>query len=167
MKDTKIIFICSPYKGFGFKKLRNIRYAKKLTKEAIRRGYQPITPHLYITKVLKDWKKKDRKTGIDVGAHLLSKCQYMLVGTKYGITSGMQIEIEKAGQMDVEMLNSTHNKRDILKAMRDRQKMLDKKSQQQQLKIEKKLAKKRKMQESKKHLKLSIKYLFSVVKKEA
>lgn len=167
MKDTKIIFICSPYRGFGFKKLRNIRYAKKLTKEAIRRGYQPITPHLYITRVLRDWKKKDRKTGLEIGDMLLRQCQYMLVGTKYGITSGMERELNKAKSIDIETINSTHNKRDILKAMKDRQKMLDKKSQQQQLKIEKKLAKKRKIQESKKHLKLSIKYLFSVVKKEA
>ena len=47
----KTAYICSPYSG-DIK--RNKAYARELTLQAIKDGYAPITPHLYITEVLND-----------------------------------------------------------------------------------------------------------------
>ena len=41
-------YICSPYSGDT---KRNKEYARELTLKAIKDGYAPITPHLYITGV--------------------------------------------------------------------------------------------------------------------
>ena len=41
----KTAYICSPYSG-DIK--RNKEYARELTLKAIKDGYAPITPHLYI-----------------------------------------------------------------------------------------------------------------------
>ena len=89
-------YICSPYRGNVFKRIRNRRYARYLTKKAIRMGYAPITPHLYIAQVLNDKIPEERKQGLEVGLKLLRPCKYILIGKKYGISGGMKAEIEKA-----------------------------------------------------------------------
>ena len=89
-------YICSPYRGNVFKRIRNRRYARYLTKKAIRMGYAPITPHLYIAQVLNDKIPEERKQGLEVGLKLLRPCKYILIGKKYGISEGMKAEIEEA-----------------------------------------------------------------------
>lgn len=88
----KTAYICSPYKG---ETERNVEYAKELTKEAIKRGYAPVTPHLYIT----DNKAEERKQGFEIAIKLLGKCDVILIGMKYGITEGMKKEIQKAYEL--------------------------------------------------------------------
>lgn len=92
----KCCCICSPYRGNVFKRIRNRRYARYLTKKAIRMGYAPITPHLYIAQVLNDKIPEERKQGLEVGLKLLRPCKYILIGKKYGISEGMKAEIEEA-----------------------------------------------------------------------
>lgn len=89
-------YICSPYRGNVFERIRNRRYARYLTKKAIRMGYAPITPHLYITQVLNDKIPEERKQGLEAGLKLLKPCKYILIGGKYGISEGMKAEIEEA-----------------------------------------------------------------------
>lgn len=92
----KCCYICSPYRGNVFERIRNRRYARHLTKKAIRMGYVPITPHLYIAQVLNDKILEERKQGLEVGLKLLRPCKYILIGRKYGISEGMKAEIEEA-----------------------------------------------------------------------
>lgn len=92
-------YICSPYRGNVFIRFRNRMYARHLTAKAIRMGYAPITPHLYITQVLNDKKPVERTQGLETGIALLEKCKYILIGKKYGISEGMKAEMETAIKM--------------------------------------------------------------------
>ena len=85
-------YICSPYRGNVFERIRNRKYARYLTAKAIRMGFAPITPHLYITQVLNDKIPEERKRGLEAGLKLLRQCKYIMVGGKYGISEGMKAE---------------------------------------------------------------------------
>ena len=89
-------YVCSPYKGNLFKRIRNKMYARQLTKKAINLGFVPITPHLYITEVLNDNKREERKLGTELSLKLLELCDVIIIGGKYGISEGMAAEIEFA-----------------------------------------------------------------------
>lgn len=91
-------YICSPYRGDFFRRIRNRRYARELTKEAIRMGHVPITPHLYLAQVLNDKRQQEREKGLALGLQLLDLCDIVLVGTRYGISAGMREEMEKAAR---------------------------------------------------------------------
>lgn len=93
---VKCCYICSPYRGNAFERIRNRRYARYLTAKAIKMGYAPITPHLYIAQVLNDKIPEERKQGLEVGLKLLRPCKYILIGRKYGISEGMKAEIKEA-----------------------------------------------------------------------
>ena len=94
-------YVCSPYRGNLFKRIRNKRYARHLMVdfETI-----PITPHLYLTAVLKDSNPEERKKGTGLSLELLKMCDVMLVGTKYGISEGMAAEIKLAEKMGTKIL---------------------------------------------------------------
>lgn len=94
--DKECCYICSPYRGNVFERIRNRRYARYLTKKAIEMGYAPITPHLYITQVLNEKIPEERKRGLEAGLKLLRPCKHILIGRKYGISEGMKAEIEEA-----------------------------------------------------------------------
>lgn len=91
-------YICSPYRGSFFRRIRNRGYARELTKQAIGMGYVPVTPHLYLPQALNDRRQQEREKGMELGRRLLDICGVMLVGTRYGISAGMKAEIEKAGR---------------------------------------------------------------------
>lgn len=93
---NKLAYICSPYRGNIFKRIRNIRYARQLTRSAIRLGFAPITTHLYLTQVLNDEKPTERIEGLTAGLNILSECSALIVGTRYGVSEGMETEIEWA-----------------------------------------------------------------------
>ena len=88
-----IVYIASPYRTKNIiKKIKYIVYAKKLTREAMYRGYTPIATHLFLTRVLNDNKADERELGLKAGQELLQKCDYILIGTKYGTSKGMKKE---------------------------------------------------------------------------
>lgn len=93
-------YICSPYSGDT---KRNKKYARELTALAIQNGCAPITPHLYITECLDDGVQEQRNKGLSVAIRLLEKCDVVYIGTKYGISSGMQLEIEWAEMNGIEV----------------------------------------------------------------
>ncbi len=98
----EIVYICSPYRG-DIK--RNKQYARELTKKALDAGYTPITPHLYLTEVLDDDKEIERIKGLTAGLTLLRACDKILIGKKYGISSGMITEIETAKAKNIKELD--------------------------------------------------------------
>lgn len=93
----QVAYICSPYRAEDKKTLRrNKFYARTLTRMAIDCGLAPITPHLYITKVVDDNNPDDRYVGLRAGLELLAKCDMVLYGSKYGISEGMAGELQEA-----------------------------------------------------------------------
>jgi len=93
----KTAYICSPYRAANSNDLdRNIAYAQELTKKAIDAGFAPITPHLYLTQCLDDWKEDERKAGMAAAEELLLLCDVVFVGDRYGISEGMASEIAAA-----------------------------------------------------------------------
>lgn len=89
----KKAFISSPYAG-DIK--RNKQYARELTRAAIKSGYTPITPHLYITEAINDNDNTEREQGLALSLDLLASCDILMIGCDYGISSGMQKEIAQA-----------------------------------------------------------------------
>lgn len=96
IKKKRFCYICSPYKGSAFKRIRNIRYAREITERAINAGFTPITPHLYLPQVLNDKIPEERQKGLQIGQELLNVCEVVFIGERYGISAGMATEIESA-----------------------------------------------------------------------
>ena len=91
--ESQIVYICSPYKG---DKARNLAYARDLLKGALLSGLSPICPHLYLPQILDDDKPEEREQALRVGLELLKCCDAVIVGGRYGISEGMQKEIDLA-----------------------------------------------------------------------
>lgn len=106
MTKAKLCYICTPYRGNLFQRVRNVLYARKVTRSAIKSGYIPITPHLYITQVLNDKDPDERIKGIEIAMELLDMCEVILIGNKYGISRGMAAEIAKASVQNMTILRT-------------------------------------------------------------
>ena len=94
-------YICSPYRG---NVQRNKVYARRLVRWAIVDGYAPICPHLYLTEVLNDNEPEERVAGLNIGLELLSVCDVVIVGSRYGISEGMAAEIEQAERLGLALV---------------------------------------------------------------
>lgn len=91
------VYICSPYRAeTEDERRRNIQYAIGLTKKAIEMGYAPITPHLYLPYALDDNDQTQRDRALEIDSELVSVCDVVLLGDRYGISAGMEMEIETA-----------------------------------------------------------------------
>ena len=91
-RERNLVYICSPYRG---ETERNITYARDLVRYVLQYGV-PICPHLYLPQVLDDSNPAEREQALHIGLELLSCCDMLLVGTRYGISEGMQAEIDRA-----------------------------------------------------------------------
>lgn len=94
--EGKLCYVCSPYRG---NTARNVAYAQELTRRAVLKGYAPITPHLYITQALDDEDRAERALGMEAGMHLLTPCEAVMIGGRYGISEGMGYEIGLAHRL--------------------------------------------------------------------
>lgn len=101
------VYICSPYRAADSAQLdRNIDYAQALTRQAIKAGLAPITPHLYMTQCLNEDKLEERAAGMAAGLTLLKSCDFVIAGIKYGISEGMSEEIQTADKLGIEVVNA-------------------------------------------------------------
>lgn len=87
------VFICSPYSGDVKKNLEN---AKKYARNAARRGYAVVCPHLLYPQFLDDGDEREREIGIKSGIEFLGMCDEMWVfASDYEhCTKGMKMEID-------------------------------------------------------------------------
>ena len=92
-RNNKICYICGPS---GFDVERDTDYAKELTRLAVDAGYAPIAPCLYLTQILDERDPDQRETSVSISLSLLNQCQYILIGSKYGLTERMLKEIKAA-----------------------------------------------------------------------
>lgn len=101
----KRVFICSPFKAQnGGTQALYIDYAKQKTREAIEAGCAPYTPHLYLTRVLDDNDPCARWKGISIGFEFLKTCEEIWVCARYGISTGMEKEINAAHVMGIKIV---------------------------------------------------------------
>ena len=99
--ENGLLYVCSPYRGDT---KRNKEYARQLTKAALDNHFCPIAVHLYLTEVVDDNKPEERKRGMAAGLEILTRCKYILIGDKYGISDGMKEEITLAVLKGIVML---------------------------------------------------------------
>ena len=89
----KLVYICSPCRG-DYEK--NIDNAATYSRAAFRKGYIPITPHLYFTRFMDDTNSKERSMAMDAGSQLLLMCSEVWVFGLDHPSEGMQAEIALA-----------------------------------------------------------------------
>ena len=89
----KLVYICSPCRG-DYEK--NIDNAATYSRAAFRKGYIPITPHLYFTRFMDDTNDKERSTAMAAGSQLLLMCSEVWVFGLDHPSEGMQAEIALA-----------------------------------------------------------------------
>lgn len=107
MENNNLVYVCSPYRG---EVKRNKEYARYLTRVAINNGFVPVTVHLYLTEALDDNKPDEREKGMAAGKELLAQCKYILMGERYGRSSGMKGEIKAAMQLGLIVLTERDGK---------------------------------------------------------
>lgn len=95
MKNN-LAYICSPYRGNIYQKIRNIAYARHITRVALDLGYTPIATHLYLPQLLNDDIPAQRRRGLKAGKEILDSCGTMFIGIKYGLSAGMIGEMAAA-----------------------------------------------------------------------
>lgn len=121
----KKVYICSPYRAQSNDKLiRNIEYAKSITRQAIKAGLAPIAPHLYMPLCLDEDKPEERELGLKAGIELLKTCSFVIVGIRYGISEGMSWEIAAADAADIEVVNADKLQRKLESENEDRKKKI-------------------------------------------
>lgn len=89
----KLVYICSPCRG-DYEK--NIDNAATYSRAAFRKGYIPITPHLYFTRFMDDTNSKERSMAMAAGSQLLLMCSEVWVFGLDHPSEGMQAEIALA-----------------------------------------------------------------------
>lgn len=98
----RTVYVCSPFRAETKEGLdRNLSYARELTRQVLLRGDCPITPHLYMTQCLDEYNPHEREIGLAAGRDILKKCDEMYVGIRYGVSKGMEKEIEEAERLGI------------------------------------------------------------------
>ncbi len=97
---NKLAYICSPYRGNAYQRIRNVAYARHITKAALGLGYTPIATHLYLPQLLNDGMPAQRRRGLKAGKDILRTCGTIIIGARYGISEGMAAEIRAAAGKD-------------------------------------------------------------------
>lgn len=101
----KKAYICSPYRATTQYELdRNINYARELTNKALRDGFAPIAPHLYLTQCLDETNSYERQMGLNAGLALMEVCDVIYMGLAYGLSEGMCSEVKKAQSLGIDIV---------------------------------------------------------------
>lgn len=104
----KLAFICSPYAKLDIDDA--LYYAQDLAHSALSDGYIPISPILAFHKVMFEKTPQEREQVIKVCHELLKRCDVVYVlESSYGITSGMQGEIDLANKLGTPIISRPIN----------------------------------------------------------
>ena len=101
MKNKKLVYVCSKYRGDVE---LNTHFALGYCKGLYKSGCIPIAPHLYFTRFLDDNDPKERIDGLEMGLHLLKLCDELWVFDKDDISEGMQTEIDFAKKNNIPII---------------------------------------------------------------
>lgn len=94
----KKIFVSSPLAG-DYEE--NIKKVKAYCRWVVLQGNIPLAPHAYYTGFLKEESKEERQLGMDMGLHWLAESDEIWVFNHYGISQGMQVEIDMAKRLSI------------------------------------------------------------------
>lgn len=94
-------YICSPYRG---NIEANLRYLDQAIKYSLDLGEAPYAPHLYLPKYFDDNVAAKRYQALRIGEKFLSVCNIIAVYTDYGISDGMQGEIDYAKSIRIPII---------------------------------------------------------------
>ena len=91
-----LVYVCSRYRGKSYDEvLENIQMAKHACRLVMEKGFIPIAPHLYFTKLLNDDNPFERDFGMAAGKKLMQYCKSFYVLTIDDVVSeGMDEEIK-------------------------------------------------------------------------
>lgn len=89
----KLVYICSPCRGNYEMNMDN---AATYSRIAFKKGYIPITPHLYFTRFMNDDNEREHCMAMDAGLQLLLMCSEVWVFDLDHPSEGMQAEIALA-----------------------------------------------------------------------
>lgn len=90
----KTCFVCSPFRGKDAdERARNVKVAKDLCLDAVRKGFAPLAPHLFFPAFLDEDVVAEREQGIAAGTEWLTRCDEIWVFDLNGISAGMNFEI--------------------------------------------------------------------------
>lgn len=103
MPHAKTVYICSPLRG-DYEK--NQERAREYCAAAIKAGFLPIAPHIYLTQFLDDNNQEDRARALDLGLQMLSRCDELWVCGTDEPTEGMIKEIERAKLLAIPILDT-------------------------------------------------------------
>lgn len=100
--DLKRVFVCSPLRARESNVLgtvtpqENEAIARELCRRAIHMGVAPFAPHAFYTTFLDDRIVIEREQGMRAGAQFLLACEEIWVFEFFGVSLGMQAEIQLA-----------------------------------------------------------------------
>lgn len=104
------VFVCSPFAGNIPKNTQN---ARRYMKYAVDKGVIPFAPHLLYPMVLDEHDPVQRKLGLSFGLVWLSMCDELWVFGDH-ISSGMQLEIEKARACHIPIRYFSENCKEVV-----------------------------------------------------
>jgi len=87
-----LVYVCSPLRG---EVECNVQRAQWYSRQAVKLGYIPITPHIYFTQFMNDESPAERDKALFMNKVLLGKCHELWVVGET-ISEGMQLEIKWA-----------------------------------------------------------------------
>lgn len=104
------VYICSPYRPISTNPtfranelIDNLKTAKHGCDTAVRLGYEPVAPHLYLTSILDDNDPTERELGMELGLRALEKYSALwIVGVR--VSPGMSAEIKRAMEIGLPVL---------------------------------------------------------------
>lgn len=85
------VYVSSPFRG---DEEANAAKAQWYARFVADEGYLPIVPHIYFPQFLRDHIPEERNKAMQMNRVLLLECSEVWVFQGYGISSGMQQEIE-------------------------------------------------------------------------
>jgi hypothetical protein len=95
--ERPAVYIASPYKGDN---IGNVKNAIRYCKFAVRKGYFPIAPHIWLPLFLDDENPDERSLALSFGLRLLNGVSELWVFGER-ISEGMRGEIERAEELEI------------------------------------------------------------------
>lgn len=96
------VYIATPYRTETMRDSYD-RYLLKCIEDSISKNEAPYAPHIYLPKlkVCDDRTTEGRRIGMEIGQKFLNICQLVAVYKDFGISEGMQAEIDVAKAMKI------------------------------------------------------------------
>lgn len=96
------VYIATPYRTETMRDSYD-RYLLKCIEDSILKGEAPYAPHVYLPKLklCDDRTTEGRRIGMEVGQKFLNICQLLAVYKDFGISEGMQMEMDTAKNLKI------------------------------------------------------------------